>query len=367
MNGCWNYSEIELLDAVIGVAIDKDKKNDELILTVEIIRPTTSEGQSKFTSEIYESRGNTMFEAIRDLIIKTGRKPYWSHTSVIIISKEIAEEGINEVFDMLYRDSEVRGSLLVLVSKEKTAKEIFETGHEEDVIRSDQLTYALKNQKSVSKYPKAKLTDVIENLASEDSVILLSTVEIRSYPDRVQPEVSGSAILKYDKVVGYLQGEETQYALWARNDLKGGILVVRDILDTGNNISFEVFYSKTKLKPEYKANSINMKVDVRAHVSIAEVSGNIAFYEEETKKRLVECAEKALEKQLKYMVKKAQNEYKSDIFKFGNKIRIDNPKQWEKIKDNWSSEFTDVSVEVTVDLEVKGSSLISKPIKGGEK
>lgn len=367
INGCWNYREIELLDAVIGVAIDKDKKNDELLLTVEIIRPTTVERQSKFTSEIFESKGATMFEAMRDLAIKTGRKAYWSHTSIIIISKEIAENGINEVFDMLYRDAEVRGSLLVLVSKEKTAKEIFETGHKEDVIRSDQLSYALKNQNSVSKFPKAKLTEVVENLASKDLVLLLPTVEIKNYPDKTQPEIYGSAILKYDKVIGYLEGEETQYALWARGDLKGGILVVRDIMNSGNNISFEVFSSKTKLKPQYEDDNIKMKMEVRAYVSIAEVSGNLAFQDKETKKKLKEYAEKALEKDLKVIIKKAQIEFDGDLFKLGNKIRVDNPKLWKKLKDNWSSEFADISVEVKVDLDIKGSSLLSKPIKGGEK
>jgi spore germination protein KC len=365
MNGCWNYREIELLDVVIGLAIDKDKTEDKLIFTAEIIRPSTSEGKSEFTSEIYESRGDTIFEAMRDLIIKTGRRAYWSHTNIIILSKEIAEGGVNEVIDMLYRDAEFRGDLFVLVSKEKTAKEIFQTGHEEAVIRSDQLSYAFKYQKVVSKFPKSKLTEVVENLASKDSVLLLTTVEIKNYPDRVQPEVYGSAILKYDKVIGYLEGEETQYALWARGDLKGGILVVKDILNSGNNMSFEVFSAKTKLKPQYEPDNINMKVDVRAHVSIAEVSGNIPFHEEETKKKLEEYAEKALEKQLKLIIKRAQDEYESDIFNFGNKIRVDNPKIWKKVKDNWSSEFTDMGVEISVDLDIKGSSLTSKPIKGG--
>jgi spore germination protein KC len=367
VEGCWNYREIEQLDPVVGLAIDKDKKNSELVLTAEIIIPATSESKSEFKSLIYESRGGTMFEAMRQLIIKTGRSVYWSHMNIIILSKDIAEEGINEVFDMLYRDAEIRGSLFVLVSKEKTAKEIFESGHVQDVIRSDHLTYALKNQERVSKYPKVKLTEVAENLANNDSVLLLTNVEIKSYPDRIQPEVSGSAILKYDKVVGYLDAEATQYALWARGDLKGGILVVRDILDSGNNISFEVFTSKTKFKPEYTENSIYMKVDISTLVSISEVSGNIAFHEEETKKKLEEYAEKALEKQLKYIIKKAQTEYNSDIFKFGNKIRVDNPKLWNNIKDNWSSEFSDVIVDVSVDLNIKGSSLIGRPIKGGDK
>lgn len=367
LNGCWNYREIEQVDVVIGFAVDRDRTNKEILLTVEIARPTIAERQSKFSSEIYESRGTTMFEAMRDLIIKTGRKPHWSHANIIIISKEIAEDGINEVFDMLYRDQEIRKDSLVLVSKEKTAGEIFEAGHSKDIIRTDQLSYAIKNQRDISKFPESRLYEVIENLASKDSVLLLTTVETKSYPDRTQPEVFGSAILKYDKVIGYLNGEETQYALWARGDLKGGILIVRDVLNSGNNISLQVFSAKTKLKPQYGSSNIGMKINIRAYVSIAEVSGDIAFYEEETKNKLRDYAEATLGKQLKFIIKKAQVEYESDIFKFGNKIRIDNPRAWKQVESNWSSEFTDMNVEVSVELDIKGSSLMSRPIKGGAK
>lgn len=367
MNGCWNYREIEHLYPILGIAIDKDKDTDELILTAEIIKPSAGESSAEFISQLYESRGNTMIEAMRNLIIKAGQDVYWSHLNIIVVSKEIAEEGLNRVFDMLYRDEEIRGSLFVLVSKEKTAKEIFEKGHRQEVIRADQLTFALKNQKRVGKYPRSKLYEFISNLAYKDSTVLITAVKIMTYPDKIQPEVDGSGIIKYDKLVGFLNDDETQFALMVRDELKGGILVIRDVLDTNNNIALRIFRSKANLKPTYKGNTISMKVNINPIVNLAEISGELQFNDEDTKKKIQEYSQQVLEKQVKYIIRKAQTEYNSDIFKFGEKIRVDNPKLWKEIEPIWSSKFSEVAVEVKVDLLIRGSSLLSKPLKEGDK
>src|SRR4051794_8513459 len=89
-SGCWNYREIEKLGIVAGMAIDRDPKDQRYILTVEIASPTPGEKSGGSNSEIYETRGTTMFEAVRNLIIETGRKAYWSHSKVIIIGRSIA-------------------------------------------------------------------------------------------------------------------------------------------------------------------------------------------------------------------------------------------------------------------------------------
>lgn len=363
--GCWNYREAEKMDLVIGVAIDKDKTNNKYILTIEVIEPSVSEKQSKFTSVLYTTSGDTIFDAVRDMILKGGRKAYWGHASVVVISRDIVEEDINPVVDWMYRDQETRGNLYILVSKKETAKEIFELGHKSDEIKSDQLTYGLKNQKSIPKYPKTELSKVVENFASKDSVVLLTLVDAKSENNKIEPEMSGSAILKYDKVIGYLTPDETQYALWGRNDVKGGVIVVKNIIGSGCNITFEIFSAKTKLKPEYLNNEIIMNMDVKFQVDIGEISGNLNFQNENIKEEIKKDAEAQIKSQFENIIKKVQINYHSDIFRFGSKIEIDNPKVWKKIKPDWDDKFTSLPVQVNVDLIIKGSALMSKPVKGG--
>lgn len=366
VTSCWNYKETERLDVVIGAAIDKDKESNEFVLTAEIIMPETGQSQTKFTSILYESRGRTIFEAVRDLIIKSGRKTYWSHASIVILSKDIAETDTGPVIDWLYRDTEVRGNLYILVSKLETAKEIFQTNHRSDFIVSDHLTYALENQKSLSKFPKPELRKVVENLSNKDSVFLLAAVDMKKNDTKVQPEIYGSAVLKYDKVVGFISGDETKYTLWLRGDIKDGLLIVKDIVKPGNNITFEVFSSKTRLSPSYSNGSIKITANLSANVNIGEISQNLNFSDEAVLEQIKKESEKALKKDLERILAKSQSEYHADIFRFGNKIQIDNPNLWKKIESNWSEEFSNLEMQINVELNIRGSALTSKPVKGGK-
>ncbi len=114
---CWNYKDVERLNIVMGFAIDKDVKSDEYILTAEMARPESGQNMAKYNSDIFQSRGSTIYEAVRNLISRAGKKTYWAHTSIGILSKALVSEDISPVVDLFYRDPEVRATMRMLVSK----------------------------------------------------------------------------------------------------------------------------------------------------------------------------------------------------------------------------------------------------------
>lgn len=67
----------------------------------------------------------------------------------MIISKYIGEHDISPLIDWFTRDAESRGDLFIIISKEKTAKEILEACHTEGGLQSDKLMNALKNKEIV--------------------------------------------------------------------------------------------------------------------------------------------------------------------------------------------------------------------------
>jgi spore germination protein KC len=361
---CWNYKDVERLGVVMSFAIDKDAKNNQYILTVEIAQPEPGQNQAKYMSEIYESTGSTIFEAVRELIKRVGKKTYWAHASIGILSKAVVSEDITHVIDFFYRDAEPRADINILVSKRETAKEILQTAHNPEELRTTKLQYIMENQESISKYPETQLKDLVEVIASKEKAILIPMVDMKQVDDKIMPEINGSAVLKYDRVTGYLTGDETQFALWVMGELKGGLLVVQNIAETNDNISFEILRNKTKVKSDYNNEELRIKVDVNTTVDIGEVSGGINFQDETEKNKIREDAEKFLKDRLEYIVKKMQNEYKSDIFDFGNKVGIENRKLWKNLKPKWDEEFTSVPVDINIDLIIKGSSMTSKPLKG---
>ncbi len=361
---CWNYKDVERYNIVMGFAIDKDYKNGEYILTVEIARPEAGQNQAKYNSDIYESKGSTLYEAIRNLIERAGKKTYWAHAKIGILSKAVISEDISPIIDIFYRDPETRPDILMLVSKKETAREILEIGYNPNELRTTKLEYILENEQSISKYPRTEFKDIVDNLASKERAILIPLVDVKNEDGKIMPEIAGSAVLRYDKAAGYLTGDETQYALWVMGELKGGIFVVQNIAGTDSSISFEISKNKTKIKADYKNDELRIKVHVITTVDIGEVSGNITFLKEEEKNKIRESAEENLKNKLEYIVKKMQNEYKSDVFDFGNKVEIENPKLWKNLKSSWNEEFVSLPVDINVDLMIKGSAMISKPIKG---
>lgn len=361
---CWDYVDVERHAIVVGFAIDKDTRTNDYILTVEIARPEAGQNTAKYMSDIYESTGSTIFEAVRNLIEIVGKKTYWAHASIGILSKAVVSEDITPILDFLYRDPEPRPDIYILISKKETAKEIFETAHNPDDLMTSKLEYIIENQDNISKYPKTYIKDLTENLESEEKAIIIPLIDIKKVDDKISPEVNGSAVLRYDKVVGYLTGEETQYALWIMGELKGGLLVVQNIAKSNNNISFEIIRNKTKVDTEYTNDEPRMKVHIVTTVDIGEVSGNINFQKEEEKEKLREEAEKVMKSKLEYIVKKMKTEYKSDIFDFGNKISINNKSIWKKLKPKWNEDFGSLPVDIKVDLMIKGSAMITMPLKG---
>lgn len=368
-SGCWNYREIEKLGIVAGMGIDRDLKDNRYILTVEIAAPNPGEKSGGSNSQIYITRGTTIFEAVRNLIIESGRKAYWSHSKVIIIGRSIAEEGIASVLDFVYRDSETRRDILVLISNLEPAGDIINEAKNTGGLLSFKLDSAIRSQKSISRFPMTELRTVVANFKDEDSAILLPTINKNAYKsanDDNIPQVFGSAILKQDKVVGYLNGDETKYALWVQNKLKGGLLIVRDMLGTEADVSFEIFGNKTKRKIEYKDNQFKMYISTKTDVDIGEMSGTIDFSDENKFKALKSEAESFLKKNIEAIITKVQKDYKADIFNFQEVAEIYENKEWKKVKSNWSETFASIPFEVKAEINIKGTALVSKPVKGGE-
>lgn len=365
-SGCWNYREIEKLAIVAGMAIDRDEKDRRYIITVEIAA-TPGEIAGGTQSEVYETRGTTIFEAVRNLIIETGKKAYWSHSKVIIIGRSIAEEGIAEVLDFVYRDSETRRDVLVVISNVEPAGDIIKEAHNSKGLLCFKLDSAIRSQKSISRFPKAELRSVVDNLKDTNSAMLLPTINKNAYKDTNNniPQIFGSAVLKQDKVVGYLNGDETKYALWVQNKLKGGLLVERHIIDEAN-ISFEIFANKTKRKVEYKDNQFKVYISTKTDVNIGEISGAADFSDPNKLKTIRSQAEKYLKKNIEAVITRLQKDYKADIFDFQEIAEVHENKEWKKVKSNWSEVFASMPFEVSTEIHIRGTALTSKPIKEGE-
>ncbi|SHH68378.1 spore germination protein KC [Caloranaerobacter azorensis DSM 13643] len=363
---CWNYKEINEVAIVGGMALDKNKENGKYIMTVEIMLPEASDGLN-MRPEIYTMEGNTLFDAIRNFIAETGVKLYWSHLRVVLLSQDVAKEGIVPTLDLFMRDAELRTDVWLLISKGKTAREILEEGTAKihDTV-SFHLHDMLKTEASISKYKGVQFWDFVKTLSEEGSSPFLPTVELVDKGKEKIPKICGVAVFKKGKMVGWLDGIETRALLFIRDEIKGGVIPVKNVEDFNTDITLEIFRNETKLKPELIGGKLIMNIDVITDVGIAEIDAAKDLLRGKGRKNVKKDAEALIEKQIEKVVKKVQREYKSDIFGFSGAICRTMPNVWKSIKGDWEDVFTELDIKVNVNVRIKWSALSSKPIKIGE-
>ncbi|EGD48280.1 germination protein, Ger(x)C family [Ruminiclostridium papyrosolvens DSM 2782] len=362
--GCWNYRELDDLAIVAGAAIDKGA-NGQYTVTTEVV-DVDANNDTKSESKLVSMHGKTILDAIRNGISITGKKLYWSHCKVAILSKEIAEEGVTKVLDVFIRDAEIRNDVNIVYSRQDTAREILEAQETTESIKAFAIDKVLKNQIKISKAPKTDLLDYSIELQTKGISMVIPAVHLEEVKGNMIPRVAGAAIIKDDKLVGELGEEDTQALLFVRNEVKGGVLVDDKNVGLSAPISMEIFRNETKVKPVVEDGKLKFKVNIRVTVGIDEIQGKENFGDENAVNRLEASTSQATQKKVTDFIKKIQSEYGTDIFLFGDKLREKNVNKWKSVSGRWEEVFRNLEVDVDAKVHIKNSALIYKTIKRGD-
>jgi len=361
--GCWNYREVDDMSIVAGVAIDKGV-NKKYQVTVEIVHVTGGR-ESKTTSKLLTMEGNSILDAVSNGISLSGKKLYWSHVKVVIVSRKIAEEGMFKVTDWLSRDAETRLDVHLLISKEDSAKKILEGKSMTEEVMSFELDDMLKNQKNLFKAPHIEIWEFTNNLEGEGISAVAPSTNLMKENGAEVLQIMGSAIFKQDKLIGFINGDETEDMLFVQNKIKGGTLIL-DEYGGNTPATLEILENKTKLEPMTNDNNIEMQISMDTTVAIGEIAGNENYIDDDGRKKLEQLAEKMMKDRIENTVKKIQTMYGTDIFGFGAKLREDHNKDWNKLSAHWEESFEDLKITVKARVHVKNSAMRSKPLEVGD-
>ncbi len=363
-SGCWNYREIETFGIAVGIAIDKNE-DDQYEITVEIINPSGEGKETKMVPVVLSMTGESVFDAVRNIIVRTGKKLYWSHAKVVVISEKIAEEGILDIIDWIHRDAEIRSDMWVLIERGHSAKDILNGNPKLDKIVSFHLDDMLKAEGKVATFMSVKLWELIKKLAGEGVCPILPTVNIIKEKEKLIPQIFGTAIMKEAKMIGWLCGNDTKNLFWIIKKGKAGFLVVlKNAINTNTDVTLEIFNSSTKIEPIYENGQLTIDISVRSQMGIAVLSdNNLQFYKKENVTKLEQELTLYLEKKVKNQIKILQKEYKCDILGFAQSVKIKYPNLWKTIRKDWDEIFTDLTTRVKFDVVIKESALPYKPLK----
>jgi len=362
LSGCWNYKELSDLGIMTGLAIDKNNKDNNFIVTFEIIDFKKTAQKDPTKSEIFQVEGKTLFDAANNAVKLVGMDLFWSHAEIVVISEQVAREGILPILDLIARDHEVRDDMHIYISKNRTASEILMEKPIANLVRSFELKSMIDKDVNLSEIPHVAFYEFLKALIDKGIEPTAATVINEFNIDKITAKSGGMALFDKDKLVGFLDDINTKYFLFTRNLIKGGLLIVSVGSNPKDIVTLQIYKSKTKVKPLFKNGKASISLNIETEVAIAED----ATTEIKTKQAIIKLQNEAatqLENNISAMIKNVQQNYDTDVFGFGNAIYEENPKYFDKVDKNWKEEFKKLPVSVTATIKIRGSGALSNKIE----
>ena len=365
-SGCYNYKEINDMAIVSSIGIDKDNKNDKYIVSAQIMNSKESENSEDSQITVYTKEGDTVHEALRNITLKSPRKLYGNHLSKIVLSEEVAQEGIDNILDTFNRVTEVRNEFIITIVKEDKASDVLKVLTTTESIPAEYvklslkiadetsgLTYATKLDEFISLYLKKGIDPVVPVLKIDKKEKKGTTINNITTTNPISKIViEDLAVTNKGKLETYLKNEEVIGYNFLRNQIQKMIIPVK-CDDENNYASISILKNKTKSNATKKDNKYIINFNINSEAIITEYNCKKDLTDEKVIKEL----EKDTEKKIKRYIKKSLNKQKETKGKFLGLERIiylDYPK--------YKNEDYSVKYNVNVNLVRKGE--IRNSIKG---
>ena len=370
LTGCWNYKELNSLAISTAMAIDKvDDEYEVSILIANSKKSQVSSKEGESQTIVYSGKGKSLSKALKEIDLKNPRQTYIGHLSVIIVSEDVAKEGMLGMLDLLLRNSESTKRFYLAVAKDVKAKDIVS-------ILSPLETFPAQNiatNISFSKESQAVSTAIIyskfiENLIKKGINPILSSITIegdikdgkkddslqKSQPDAIV-KTSQIAIFKKDKFLTFASNEESRGINLINNEITEMILEVEDGCTT--------IVKASEMNTKFNINSdLSVDIIVDGRGNIIENNCDIDLQKSDNIKKI----EKLTNKQIKKLIQKGiklTKKYKTDIFGFGNSLYKKNPKKFNRIK-NWDDDyFPDLKINIKSNIVLTNKGAAKQTIK----
>jgi spore germination protein KC len=361
--GCWDYHELENYSIVAGAAFDQGVNPGEYHITMEIVSPTAGESINP-TAFTVSAEATTIFSAIRDTISKTGKRAYWAHAAGIVISADLARQGLAPLLDLLMRDAEMRTDMLLFVAEEEDAKSILGARSEALPIVSLQLKEAIQNETYIAWYYYRDIWDFISNVSDLNLCATIPLVKLsHDEGNPTLPMVEGMALFHGDHMIGTLSGEEVQAVRIMRGDLGDSVLAFNNIgPHRDREMSLEMQKDKCRIEMGVRDDKLFADIHVRLEGDIGEMMGPVDFDQPGEIQELERQAAEQVKSRIEQVMEKMLQEYHADLLCFSEKLQVSNYAEWQERVKHWHQELNEMQYSVTAEVKITGSSLFYKPI-----
>lgn len=374
ISGCWNKKELNEIAIVLGTGVDYTKDN-KIQLTYQLARPAAFGGggigggagggatMNQNITWVVSATGDTIFDAQKNLSQQVSRNLYLGHNVVLILGERLCRHGILNVINFFHRQPLSRGTVWVMATPQE-AKKVLESHSELQMTSAQAVGFLARLRTGYV----LRFRDLSRDLASRGSNPVLTRVELKRQGVAQGPGLekahhhqeivlTGAAIFKEDKLMGWLDCRETQGLRWLKGDVRRMGIIIPSPIYPSKKISLEVMKGKTEIEPVYQKGKIKFFLSIKTEIDVIEQQDYEDFTRPEMIKTVENIAAAEIRQRVKTTLDKIQGDYKVDSFGFGEAFHRKYKGEWSKLKNRWDEEFAGAQVYLAVKVKLRDTGM----------
>lgn len=370
LSGCYNYRELNELGITTAVSIDY--KDNNFYVIAEVINPikqqdASSSNNSPFVN--YNSSSSSLQDAFRKVVLESPRQLYAAQLEIIVLSEEVVNNHLEEVLEYFARDPEARTEIKIIVAKTEdstkaiTLQTLLTSLSSSNIIKSLDLqskvlgmAYPVTLNELLNMYIDPYLEVVLPSMTLYGNYEIGDEKEnITTSSPKAIVKIDGSTITKDNKILGYLDLEESKILNLINGKLKETIIKMNYY---DGYIIFEPNRIKVSRELDIKNNII--KINISGYSKTKEIQSNINLKDPKEVKKLNKALNMELEKKITDTFNSIREKYGTDVFGFQELYYRTNYKYFKENCTNWYEDIypkIKLEVKANVRLYEKGSTL----------
>lgn len=370
LSGCYNYRELNELGITTAVSIDY--KDNNFYVIAEVINPikqqdASSSNNSPFVN--YNSSSSSLQDAFRKVVLESPRQLYAAQLEIIVLSEEVVNNHLEEVLEYFARDPESRTEIKIIVAKTEdstkaiTLQTLLTSLSSSNIIKSLDLqskvlgmAYPVTLNELLNMYIDPYLEVVLPSMTLYGNYEIGDEKEnITTSSPKAIVKIDGSTITKDNKILGYLDLEESKILNLINGKLKETIIKMNYY---DGYIIFEPNRIKVSRELDIKNNII--KINISGYSKTKEIQSNINAKDPKEVEKLNKALNMELEKKITDTFNSIREKYDTDVFGFQELYYRTNYKYFKENCTNWYEDIypkIKLEVKANVRLYEKGSTL----------
>ncbi|CAM4485501.1 Ger(x)C family spore germination protein [Paenibacillus endophyticus] len=369
-SGCWDRTEINDLAFILGAAFDLSDEG-EYLLSLQIAIPSSSQGgtggggsgqQDKFF--VLSATGKNANEAFHKIQNKSSRRLFTAHRSVIFIGESLGRHGIDDVLDVFSHDPRQRLKTYIMIVKGGRGQDVLLTKYPFEQVPTE----AVKEMEISGSGLAVTLRDFFIAASSDGISPVMGVIEPESASEVTKGNknkifnLTGTAVFKDLKLIGFLDDAETSGLMWATNRMRLGRINAA-LPDRGGTVGIVLSHAERKITSEVSGDKIKVNLQLHGQGSFVENNTRLDISRPQNLLLVQHALEKSLELQIRKALTKIQKRYKVDSTGFGQEIHRNKPKAWKALKDQWDSKYPMVDISIDVRLSINGAGMAGPPLQ----